>query len=216
MALSPLTQSDHVHLVPGAALRPAAFLADAADDEPVARDAEAVLLGDFVAQLEQLVVLELEELVALGAVEMVVLGIAVVMLIDAAAVEHELAEEPRIDKLAQRAIDGRPADVPFLSARRKLLHELVGIEMLVPREDVIDERQPLLRDAHAAALQVFDEPLAWGRGDGNVAQGGLVGHGAILAAGERKPIVVETDNAGELPKNKPKRHNGEEPVSIRF
>ena len=115
----------------------AAVVANAADDQAVAGDAEAVLASDFIAQLEQLVILELEELVALRAVEVVVLGIAVVVLIDAAAVKDEFSQQSRIDKLGQCAINGGPADVAGLPAGGELLHELVGIEMLVPGEDVL-------------------------------------------------------------------------------
>ena len=125
----------------------------------------------------QLLVLEFEQPVALRAVEMVVLGIAVVVLIDGPAVEDELAEQARIDEFAERAIDGRPADVPRVPAGRELLHELVGVEMLVPREDVLDQGQPLLRDAHAAALQILDEPVAGRERNGNVAERSLIGHG---------------------------------------
>jgi hypothetical protein len=42
--------------------------------------------------------------------------------------------------------------------------------MLVPREDMIDQSQPLLRDAHPTALQVFDKPIAGGGRDRYVSQ----------------------------------------------
>ncbi len=173
---NPSPSLDHVHLVPGSAAGAGTFFADARDDQAVARHAEAVLAGHFVAQLDQLFVLEFEEPVALRAVEVVVLGIAVVVLIDGPAVEDELAQQARIDEFAERAIDGRPADVPFGPARRELLHELVGVEMLVSRKDVIDQGKPLLGHPHAAALEIFHEPVAGRKRDGDVAQRGLFGH----------------------------------------
>ncbi len=167
---------NHIHPVPRAALGLAALLADAGDDQAVAGDAKLVLAGHLVAQFDEVFVLELQQPVALGAMEMIVLGIAVIVLINGTAVEDELAQQPRIDELAERAIDGRSADVPLLAAAGKLLHELIGIEMLMPREDLLDQCQPLLRDAHVAALQVFDKPLAGREGDGHATQRILIGH----------------------------------------
>jgi hypothetical protein len=152
-----------------AALGADAVFADAGDDEAMARDTKAVLAAKVVAKLLELFVLELEQLVALGAVEMVVLRVAVVVLIDRTAVEDELAEETRIDELAQRAIDGGPAHVPGLAARGELLDKLIRVEMLVPRKYVIDKGQTLLGDPHAAALKVLDEPIPRRESDGNMA-----------------------------------------------
>lgn len=163
-----------------AALGPAALFANAADDEPVAGDAEMMLVGDLIAKLDELFVLELEQPITLGAVEMIVLRIAVVVFINGAAVEDKFAQESRIDEFRQRAINGRTADMARLPAGRQLLHELIGVEMLVPREDVLDQRQPLLRDPHAATLEEFDEPVAWREGDRNGAEGFIgCGHGSV-------------------------------------
>lgn len=155
--------------MPCPAPRAGALFANARDDQPVASDAEAMFAGHFVAQFDELLVLEFEQPVALRAVEMVVLRVAVVVFIDGSTVEDELAKEPRIDEFPQRPIDGRPADVPLAAAGGKLFHELVGVEMLVPRENVIHQGQPLLRHPHAAALQVFHEPIAGSGRDGNTA-----------------------------------------------
>ena len=74
------------------ALRLATGFADARDDQPVAGDVKAVLLGHAIAQRNQLVALELDQLVATLAVEMIVLGIAVVVLVDGPAIQLELAQ----------------------------------------------------------------------------------------------------------------------------
>jgi hypothetical protein len=41
-----------------------------------------------------------------------------------------------------------------------LLHELVGVEVLVMAENLIHKRQTLRRHPHSAALQEFDEAIA--------------------------------------------------------
>ena len=155
--------------MPGAALRSAALFANSADDEAVSADAKTVFLGDLVPQLEQLVVLELEELVALGAVKVIVLGVAVVVLIHGPAVEHELAQESRIDELSERPIHRRAAYMPGLTRPGQLLHELIGVKMLVPREYMLHQCQPLLRHPHPAALQILNKPLARRKRDRNIA-----------------------------------------------
>jgi hypothetical protein len=38
--------------------------------------------------------------------------------------------------------------------------ELVGVEVIVPLEDEVDERAALLRNAFSPALQILLEPLA--------------------------------------------------------
>ena len=139
-------------------------------------DAEAMLLGEFVAQRLQFFVLKFKELVALGTVKVVVLGIAIVVLIDRAAIEYEFSQQACIDELPERAIHRWAADMAGLPARRKLFHELVSVEMLMAGEDMIDESQSLLRHAHAAALQIFDETFAWREGDGDAAKGALFIH----------------------------------------
>ena len=63
---------------------------------------------------------------------------------------------------------------PGCAAAGKLLHELVGVEMLVAGEDVIDEGQALLGHPHAAALEELDKAVARGEGDGDVAQGVVI------------------------------------------
>lgn len=144
-----------------------AFFAGAVDDQAVSCGAEAVLTSRGLENGEQLGAGELEQPVALGTVEVVVGGVAVVVLIDGPAVENELAEQAGVDELGERAIDRRPADVPRLAARRELLHELVGIEMLMAAKDVVDQGQPLLGHSHAAALQVLDEPIPRRKRDGH-------------------------------------------------
>jgi hypothetical protein len=90
---------------------------------------------------------------------MIVLRIAIVMLIDAPPIEHEPPQQTGIHELIQSAINGRATDMSWLARLGKLLHELLGIEMLVPTEDMLNEVLPLLRDPHSAALQELVEPL---------------------------------------------------------
>jgi len=162
----PVPHLDHIHPAAALPLGPGTVLADAVDNQAVAGDAEVVLAGNFVPQGDESLVLELQQPVALGAMEVVVLWIAVVMLIDGASVEHELPKQPRIHKLRQRPVDGRPADVTRLPGLWQLLHELVRVEVLVVAEDMVHQRQPLRRDPHAAALQELDEAVP--RSEGNL------------------------------------------------
>jgi hypothetical protein len=165
-AICPSRRLDHIHPAPALPLGPRTVLADAIDDQSVAGDAEVVLAGDLIPQGDQSLVLELQQAVALGAMEMVVLRIAVIVLVDGPPVEHKLAEQPSVDKLRKRPIDRRPADVPRLPGLRQLLHQLVGIKVLVVAEDMVHQRQPLRRHAHPAALQELNKPVP--RGEGNL------------------------------------------------
>lgn len=128
---------------------------------------ELVQLAEFVAHGDQFGAGEFQQLIALGAMKMVVLRVAIVVFIDRAAVEREAAEQAGVDEFIQRAIDRRPTDVVRVAGWRQLFHQLIGVEMFMPAEDVIDQRQPLLRDAHPFALKKLDKPIAGRKGNRN-------------------------------------------------
>src|SRR5690349_3010437 len=109
------------------------------------RDAEVVFAGDGVAQGLEFVAREFDELVADLAVEVVVLRIAVVVLVDGPAAERHLAEEPGFDQFVERAVDRGPADFFFVYTAAEAIDQLVGVEMVVTLEDVVDEGATLLR-----------------------------------------------------------------------
>lgn len=116
----------------------AAFLADAGDDQAMPRHAEAVFAADGVADALQFVALKLDERVAHRAVEMVVLRVAVVVLVDGPAAKGHPAEEACFDKFVERAINGGAADFVSQFSPREVSDQFVGVEMVVPFEDMVD------------------------------------------------------------------------------
>src|SRR5262249_53335021 len=116
--------------------RAVTVVAQPANDECVAARLEGAFLADLANDRLQRRVLELDHLVALGAVEMLVLRVAVVMLEVSLGPELDTAKQAGVHQLAQRAIDGGPADVQLLALQ--LVDELIGVEMTVPAEDVTD------------------------------------------------------------------------------
>jgi hypothetical protein len=129
------------------------------DDQTVTSDAEFLFLGHAVAQFDEIVALEFEQPMALLAVEMVVLGIAVVVFVNGPAVQFEFPQQTGIHELGQGAIDGRTAYVSRFSLGGKLRNKLVGIEVLVMAEDILDQDPPLLGVPHPATLEVLRESL---------------------------------------------------------
>ena len=155
----------------GSALGTHTVPADAGDDQAMTSDTELVLAAEVVAKLLQLLVLKFKQFIALRAMEVIVLRIAVVVFVYRAPVEDEFAKETRIDEFAERAINGGAADMAGLAAIGQLLHELLGVKMLMTRENMFDEGQSLLGHAHTATLEIFDEAVARGKGDGDIAKG---------------------------------------------
>ena len=153
-----------------------------------------MLPAELVAHLHQFGAGEFQQLVALGAMEMIVLRIAVIVLIDRPAVEREAAEQSGIDKFVERSIDGRPADVVGVARRGQLFHQLVGVKVFVAGKDMIDQGQPLLRDAHPFALQEFDKSVAGRKSNWDAFEGLLVRHGIglRLLANRVKGVRIET------------------------
>ena len=81
--------------------------------------------------------------------------------------------------------------------------------MVVPLEDVVDQRPALLRDPLAAALQILLEPLLGREGDLDFAEGEIVGHGGEVD-GQRSEVrrtksiakkpstrLIETGSSGD-------------------
>lgn len=157
--------SNHIHPAARFALLLHAVLADAADDQSMSRYAEALFAGDTVAQFDQFIALKLKELVAVDTVHVIVLRIAIIVFVNGATVEHEAAQQAGIDKLVERAIHGRTADVSWFAARWQLFDQGVGVEMLVAAEYVFNQKFALLGHAHAAALQILFETLLRGHRD---------------------------------------------------
>jgi len=157
-------------------LRQPALQTHPANDQSVRVDAELVFPGDGFAKLQQLVALEFDQLVAFGAVQVVVLRVAIVVFIHGTAVERHLAEQARIDHFRERPIDGRAADVFAVLGQQQIGQQLIGVEMLVPRSDLLDDDLALLRNPLAAALQKFLKAGQRRKGRGDAGKGGFGGH----------------------------------------
>ena len=90
---------------------------------------------------------------------MVVLRVAVIVLVDGAAGEHHLAEQPRLHHLGERPVDRGPAGPGTGRRPPQAGEELLGVEVLVVTGDVIDDRLALPGDPLAAGAQELREPL---------------------------------------------------------
>lgn len=98
---------------------------------------------------------------ALGAVKVIVLWVAVVVLIDGATVELKASKEPCINEFFECPVHSRPRYVVGAPFSRELVHQLIGVEMLVMAEDSFDQEASLFGISLSTALQVFLETLDW-------------------------------------------------------
>ena len=124
--------------------------ADAVDDELAMVGLEAMLLTDLVLKAIEIVAHEFRHAATFVAVEVLVLGIAVTMLERTAATKAEFAKKASLDKQRERSINGGAADPHSPIAHA--LKELVGLEMIVPLENVLDDLHPLA--SHFEFLQL--------------------------------------------------------------
>ena len=109
----------------------------------MSRHAEAMLAANRVSQPLQLVALELDERVANRAVQMVVLRIPIVVLVDRPPAQIHPSQQARLDQFVQRAINRRPTDLLSQVEPRQIGDQLIGVKVVVPLENKIDERPPL-------------------------------------------------------------------------
>ena len=157
----------------------AAVAADAGDDEAVAGDAEVVFTGDGIAECGELFAREFDELVAHLAVEVVVLRVAVIVLVHSPVAERHLPQEAGFDELIEGTIDCGPANFFAVVAGRVGVDQFVGVEMVMPLEDEIDQCTALLGGAFATALQVFLKPFSRRERDLNFAEREVLRHGRV-------------------------------------
>ena len=86
---------------------------------------------------EDLVIAEFDDSVAIGAMQVIVRGVTVIVLERGAIGQAELAEQARLDQYSQCPIDRCAADP--LPGIVQLADQLIGIEVLVGVEDVVDQ-----------------------------------------------------------------------------
>ena len=103
----------------------------------------------------------------LGAVKMVVLRVTIVVLVNAAAVQLETSQEPCVNKFFQSPVNSGPRYVVEAPFARKLVHQLVSVEMLMVAKDSFDQKTPLLGVSLASALKVLLETLDWRHRNGH-------------------------------------------------
>ena len=136
------------------ALSPA-LRTDAGDEHAMAHHFKMDLPGDLVADRLQLGAVELDQAIADLAVEMIVAGVSVLVLVDGpAAPQAHLMKHARLDQLTQRAINGGPAELPPGNESLEVLHQLVGVEVVVMAEDLLDDQA---RAVPSAACRGFAE-----------------------------------------------------------
>jgi hypothetical protein len=112
-----------------------------------------------VSQFGQSVTLKLHQFPALGAVKVVMLGVSVVVFKNGSTVQLERIQQASVDKLFQRAINGRSAHVARFTLPWKVIDQHVGIEMFVPAEDEIDQIAALFCMSQTATLKIFLKAL---------------------------------------------------------
>ena len=125
----------------------------------MASGAKLLLLGDFFQKFRNCVASEFDQFVALGAVKMVVLRVTIVVLVNAAAVKLKTSQEPRVNKFFQRSVNSGSRYVVEAPLARKLVHQLVGVEMLMVAKDSFDQESPLLGVSLTTALKILLEPF---------------------------------------------------------
>ena len=124
-----------------------ALVANALDDKSVVANSKPVGSSDFIADFDDLFAGELDQFPALGTVQMVVFGISIVEFIHASAVEFEAVKQPGVDELTKGAIDGGAGhviratlgDIVRLAFGWQLIDQLIGIEVLMPIEDLFEQ-----------------------------------------------------------------------------
>ncbi len=87
------------------------------------------------------------------------LRITVVMLVHRPAVKNHFLEEPGIDHLGQRPVDGRPAGPRSSGRLAEVGKQLLGVEVLVATGNVIDDDSPLPGYPLAPRLKKLLKPL---------------------------------------------------------
>jgi hypothetical protein len=130
--------------------------------------AKPVGQADGIAKLQDLIVAKLDDPVARGAMQMIVGGITIVVLECAAIGQPELAEQSGLDEQSQGSVHGRATD-PFTGIVQ-VADQLVGIEMLVGVEDVIDEDPSSFGQLLTPDLQELAEFLDRRTGNGQGCQ----------------------------------------------
>ena len=90
---------------------------------------------------------------------MVMLWIAVIMLIDSSPVKLKAIQQPCVNKLFQRSIDRRLADVILVAFAGKNFNQRVRVKMLVTSDYLLDQETTLLSLPQPANLKVFFESL---------------------------------------------------------
>ena len=101
--------------------------------------AKPVGSSDFIADFDDLFAGELDQLPALGTVQMIVFGISILELIHTSAVEFEAVKQPGVDELTKGSINGGTGHIIRASLGGKLIDQLIGIEVLVPIEDLFEQ-----------------------------------------------------------------------------
>ncbi len=139
--------------------RAATLGTDTTDYQPMAFDAKIVLLANGLTKRFQFCRMKLDQLLAFVAMKMVVLRITIIVLIDRASLETHLAKQTGLNHFAQRAIDRWPTDflIPTLS---ELFNKIIRFKMLMPTENLLNQKPTLLRDALPATLEKLHKAIA--------------------------------------------------------
>ena len=134
--------------------------ADARDERAVAGWLELVLFGRLADDPFELAAVEFDQPVADLAVQMVVARVAVLMFVDTPAGERHLADQTGFGQFAERAIDGRTAHFAPGDQLLQVVHQLVGVEMIVMAENHVDDGLPLPGHSLVLGRQELGKPFA--------------------------------------------------------
>ena len=115
---------------------------------------------DGGSQLLQLITLELDQAIALFTMQMVVLGITVVVLVDSTPLEVHAPQNPSVDELFKRPINGRSTYAMPVLVTTQLVDQVIRIEVLMTLKDRIEEHLLLLRQPFSTTLQKLGKTLA--------------------------------------------------------
>ena len=99
---------------------------------------KSVQLCNEVPNLQNIGTRELDQLPAFRTVQMIVLRVTVIMLVDTSAVQFESIQQTSIGKFSQRSVYRRPGNVVRFPFGREVLHQLIGVKMLMTIEDLLN------------------------------------------------------------------------------
>ena len=115
-----------------------AFVAGTLDNKTMIASSKSVQFCNGISNLQNIGTRELDQLPAFSAIQMIVLGVTIVMFVNTSSVQFESIQQPSIGKFSQRTVNRRPGNIVGFPFGREVLHQLIGVKMLMTIEDLLN------------------------------------------------------------------------------